>query len=208
MKQKIVIGALLMIVSLSVVACSFGEKEVNVETPKTQTTETPVELDTEKEHENETATEETKTDETMQDTIPEGTIPSTEESHAEKNPKVNVSEELAPLLTPAQEEKLIEEQLEANNDWIDEFRETKGCPICKDTDCPSLYGKDQWGQDDIDLSLCPDYNLEDDPLITCTHCGKKKGDGTNDTCVRYLEDTICEHCGDEVLLLECHTCEN
>ena len=149
MKRKIMIGVLLMAISLSVVACSFDNEKVDIETPKIQTTE----------------------------------------------------------LSPAQEETLIEEQLEANSDWIEDFRETKGCPICKDTDCSSLYGKDQWGQDDIDLSLCPNYSLEDDPLLVCTHCDKEKGNGKNDTCVRYLEDTTCENCGEEVLLLECHSCE-
>lgn len=208
MKKKLLFALLILLVCICVYHYFNYENETTQTNDSTPQVETTVELDTEKEHENETATEETKTDKTEQDTNPEVTIPPTEESHAEKNPEVSVNEEFPPLLTPSQEETLIEEQLEANNDWIDEFRETKGCPICKNTDCSSLYGKDQWGQDDIDLSLCPDYSAEDDPLITCTHCDKKKGDGTNDTCVRYLEDTVCDNCGDEVLLLECHTCEN
>lgn len=40
----------------------------------------------------------------------------------------------------------------------------------------------------------------------CSHCGKRSGDGTNDTCIRYLRDTNCSQCGEFCKMLECHTC--
>ena len=43
----------------------------------------------------------------------------------------------------------------------------------------------------------------------CEHCGKKGGDGTNGTCLRYFGggDHTCAHCGDTVPVKTCHTCK-
>lgn len=41
----------------------------------------------------------------------------------------------------------------------------------------------------------------------CSDCGKRKGDGTHDTCVKYLHDTdSCYQCGKPAKAQECHTC--
>lgn len=42
----------------------------------------------------------------------------------------------------------------------------------------------------------------------CSHCGQRKGDGANGTCVRYLKDTNCHQCGEVCIMLECHTCDD
>ena len=45
-------------------------------------------------------------------------------------------------------------------------------------------------------------------LSLCDHCGKKGGDGTNGTCLRYWGggDHICDHCGVTIPVNTCHTC--
>ena len=216
MKSKIIIGLLAVAVCVSAVVYFNSDNKQDADKDKNVTQSQQPQIEDEKEQ----FTDDEIENKEKPTVSSEANITSETETLTEENPKENSEqstvqppqtvdiEPLPPILTPAQEDKLVEEQLEANSDWIDEFRQTKGCPICKDTDCPSLYGKDEWGQDDIDLSLCTDYSAEDDPLLVCTHCDKKKGNGENGTCIRYLEDTICEHCGAEVLLLECHTCEN
>ncbi len=44
----------------------------------------------------------------------------------------------------------------------------------------------------------------------CTHCGKKGGDGSNGTCLRYWTggDHTCANCGVIVPQSTCHTCNN
>ncbi|WP_249030151.1 hypothetical protein [Tannockella kyphosi] len=110
-----------------------------------------------------------------------------------------------------EEDDLVVGETDADNEvdysWLEELRETTGCELCGSTDCPSLYATDEWGQDDIDITLCEEYDITSDPLYYCPICGKEKGDGTNDTCVRYLEDMTCYLCGEDVTCLECHTCK-
>lgn len=60
------------------------------------------------------------------------------------------------------------------------------------------------------------YHMPEDPsettrdLSVCSHCGKKGGDGTNGTCLRYWTggDHICEHCGTTIPVKTCHTCNS
>lgn len=42
---------------------------------------------------------------------------------------------------------------------------------------------------------------------TCKHCGKSSGDGTNDSCVRFVREKDCPKCGEHVLAFICHTCK-
>lgn len=43
----------------------------------------------------------------------------------------------------------------------------------------------------------------------CVHCGKTRGDGTNNTCLRYSltgGDILCPNCGKAIPKHTCHTC--
>lgn len=43
----------------------------------------------------------------------------------------------------------------------------------------------------------------------CVHCGKTRGDGTNNTCLRYSltgGDILCPNCGKSIPAKTCHTC--
>ena len=43
----------------------------------------------------------------------------------------------------------------------------------------------------------------------CEHCGKIRGDGTNNTCLRYSltdGDILCPECGQNIPAKTCHTC--
>lgn len=82
----------------------------------------------------------------------------------------------------------------------------KGCPYCCSHTCPSFYAKDQWDNPCYDPKLCPQYDIHKDPVYYCQVCGKRVGDGTNSTCVRFVTDTICPNCGEFVKANTCHTC--
>ncbi len=86
-------------------------------------------------------------------------------------------------------------------------RELEGCEMCGSHSCPSFYAVDEWGQGTYDPSLCPEYDVHDDPVHYCQACGKPTGDGTNGTCVFFVVDTQCPHCGKDVDAWECHSCK-
>ena len=85
--------------------------------------------------------------------------------------------------------------------------EKEGCPTCGSHSCPSFYGTDQWGNGGLFPNLCPKYDVKNDPLHYCQDCGKKTGDGTNDTCVRFINAMKCPLCGVDVPGRTCHTCK-
>ena len=85
--------------------------------------------------------------------------------------------------------------------------ELQGCKYCGSHSCPSFYGTDEWGNAQYTPSLCPMYGVEKDPLNYCQICGKPTGDGTNGTCVHYIQECDCPNCGEHVGSRECHTCE-
>ena len=84
--------------------------------------------------------------------------------------------------------------------------EIEGCPYCGSHSCKSFYAVDEWGQSQYTPSLCPKYNAKNDSLYYCQTCGKPTGDGTNGTCVHYIEECDCPNCGKHVGSRECHTC--
>ncbi len=86
-------------------------------------------------------------------------------------------------------------------------RELEGCEMCGSHSCPSFYAVDEWGQGTYDPSLCPEYDVHDDPVHYCQVCGKPTGDGTDGTCVFFVVDTQCPHCGKDVDAWECHSCK-
>lgn len=51
-------------------------------------------------------------------------------------------------------------------------------------------------------------NIYEGETIPCGHCGKQKGDGTGDTCVRWMVggDHTCPNCEATVPGKTCHTC--
>jgi len=86
-------------------------------------------------------------------------------------------------------------------------RELEGCEMCGSHSCPSFYAVDEWGQGTYDPSLCPEYDVHKDPVHYCQACGKPTGDGTGGTCVFFVVDTQCPHCGKDVDAWECHSCK-
>lgn len=83
--------------------------------------------------------------------------------------------------------------------------EEKGCPICGSHSCKSFYALDEWGQQCYDITKCPQYSEKKDPTIYCEYCGKKMGDGSNGTCVRFLCECDCPDCGKHVKANTCHS---
>ncbi len=86
-------------------------------------------------------------------------------------------------------------------------RELEGCEMCGSHSCPSFYAVDEWGQGTYDPSLCPEYDVHEDPVHYCQACGKPTGDGTDGTCVFFVVDTQCPNCGEDVKAWECHSCK-
>ena len=84
--------------------------------------------------------------------------------------------------------------------------EIEGCPYCGSHSCKSFYATDEWGQSQYTPSLCPKYNIKNDPTEYCQDCGKKLGDGTNGTCVQYVNACYCTSCGKWVESFTCHSC--
>ncbi|MDD4492742.1 MAG: hypothetical protein PHV32_00080 [Eubacteriales bacterium] len=85
--------------------------------------------------------------------------------------------------------------------------ELEGCSMCGSHSCPSFYGTDEWGNTGLFPTLCPKYNTQSDPLHTCQKCGKKTGDGSNGTCVEFINACNCPLCGESVVARTCHTCK-
>lgn len=83
--------------------------------------------------------------------------------------------------------------------------EKKGCPYCNSHSCKSFYTVDEWGNACYDETKCPKYSAKNDPNEYCQDCGKKIGNGDNDTCVRFTVDTTCPICGKTVKAKTCHT---
>ena len=85
--------------------------------------------------------------------------------------------------------------------------ELKGCPYCGSHSCPSFYAVDEWGNTCYTPSQCPGYDIHEDPVHYCQRCGKACGDGTNGTCVQYVNACNCPSCGEHVDSRACHTCK-
>ena len=85
--------------------------------------------------------------------------------------------------------------------------ELKGCKYCGSHSCPSFYAVDEWGNTCYTPSECPEYDVHDDPVYYCQKCGKACGDGTNGTCVQYVNACDCPSCGKHVDSWTCHTCK-
>ena len=86
--------------------------------------------------------------------------------------------------------------------------EKEGCPYCGKHDCPSFYATDEWGNTCYTPSKCPNYDVRKDPVYYCQTCGKKCGDGSNGTCVQFVNACNCPNCGEHVDSWTCHTCKN
>ena len=84
--------------------------------------------------------------------------------------------------------------------------ELEGCPYCGKSDCPSFYAVDQWGNTCYTPSKCPKYDVHKDPVYYCQDCGRKCGDGSNGTCVQFVNACNCPNCGKWVEAWTCHTC--
>lgn len=85
--------------------------------------------------------------------------------------------------------------------------ELEGCSFCGSHNCPSFYGTDEWGNGGLFPKLCPKYDIHKDPVYYCQECGKKCWDGTNGTCVQFVNSDNCPKCGEWVEGWTCHTCK-
>jgi hypothetical protein len=85
--------------------------------------------------------------------------------------------------------------------------EIAGCEYCGSHSCPSFYGTDEWGNSGLFPKLCPKYDIKKDPLYYCQDCDKKVGDGTNGTCVQFINACKCPLCGADVPARTCHSCK-
>ena len=83
--------------------------------------------------------------------------------------------------------------------------ELQGCPYCGSHSCPSFYAVDEWGNACYTPSKCPKYDITKDPVYYCQVCGRKNGNGDNNTCQKWIVDTVCPICGKLVKANECHT---
>jgi hypothetical protein len=83
--------------------------------------------------------------------------------------------------------------------------ELQGCPYCGSHSCPSFYAVDEWGNACYTPSKCPKYDITKDPVYYCQICGRKNGNGDNNTCQKWIVDTVCPICGKLVKANECHT---
>lgn len=83
--------------------------------------------------------------------------------------------------------------------------EQKGCPYCGSHSCKSFYTFDEWGNACYDLTKCESYSAKQDPCEYCQECGKKIGDGSGSTCVRFTVDMNCPVCGKRVAAKTCHS---
>ena len=86
--------------------------------------------------------------------------------------------------------------------------ELEGCPYCGKNDCHSFYATDEWGNTCYTPSKCPQYDIHKDPVCYCQTCGRKCGDGCNDTCVQFVTACNCPNCGKYVEARTCHSCGN
>ena len=52
---------------------------------------------------------------------------------------------------------------------------------------------------------CPHYDEKKDPIECCPICGRKNGNGDNNTCQKWIVDFTCPKCGQLVKANESHT---
>lgn len=83
--------------------------------------------------------------------------------------------------------------------------ENNGCVYCGAHNCDSFYATDEWGNTCYDPAECPKYSIQKDPSEYCSECGKQYGDGSGDTCQRWIVDMCCPVCGKLVSANTCHT---
>lgn len=83
--------------------------------------------------------------------------------------------------------------------------ELTGCPYCGSHACPSFYAVDEWGNTCYTPSKCPQYDKTKDAAEYCQVCGRKNGNGDNNTCQKWIVDFTCPICGKLVKANECHT---
>lgn len=83
--------------------------------------------------------------------------------------------------------------------------ELEGCSYCGSHSCPSFYALDKWGNACYTPSKCPKYDTQKDAVEYCQACGKKNGNGDNDTCQKWIIDFPCPTCGELVKANKCHT---
>lgn len=95
--------------------------------------------------------------------------------------------------------------INADNHAYIENLELQGCIYCDSHSCTSFYYVSSAGIPICNPQLCPKYNEKNDPIEYCQKCGRKNGDGENNTCQKYIVDFTCPKCGQLIKANECHT---
>lgn len=83
--------------------------------------------------------------------------------------------------------------------------EQEGCPYCGSHSCASFYAVDEWGNTCYTPSKCPQYDKTKDAAEYCQVCGRKNGNGDNNSCQKWIIDFTCPICGELVKANKCHT---
>lgn len=83
--------------------------------------------------------------------------------------------------------------------------ELEGCIYCDSHSCPSFYAINEWGDARYTPSKCPEYDTKKDAAEYCQVCGKKNGNGDDNTCQKWIIDFTCPTCGEVVKANKCHT---
>ncbi|MEG2080550.1 MAG: hypothetical protein RRZ68_03190, partial [Oscillospiraceae bacterium] len=232
MKNKLFVGgttiALALIVGITAILLLPDKKpnETQNEEPKSSQTATVPEI--EKPSQEPEASSETATQEVPSDLVVDIGNDNSKQNNAEKD-KENVAEqpEKEIIETPPEQEKQPEngggihvgdggvkekyscgspnhhcESAQAHA-WL-QNQENEGCEYCGSHSCPSFYVLNEWGFTDGDSKQCPKYSDKKDPIKYCQRCGKKNGNGDNDTCQKWIKDFACPKCGEIVKANTCH----
>ena len=85
-----------------------------------------------------------------------------------------------------------------------------GCHYCARSDCPSFFARNEWGFNETDRYLCPEYDIYRDSDFYCQDCGRpthRINPDRTQHCFGYVYDMNCHYCGVWVEAFACHTCK-
>lgn len=85
----------------------------------------------------------------------------------------------------------------------------KGCSYCGKHDCSSFFVLAGDGYYNVDVTMCPEYDVKKDPTKYCEKCGLPVGtqvESGEKCCHKFVVDRNCDWCGEPVKALGCHHC--
>ncbi len=233
-KQDLIIGVLVTAIILvsafigGMIAHFTGDEDVTTTVPITFEEETTVNVviedDLTEEEKEETTEKSTEVVLTLQ-APPEVTTKKPSTTKPTQGTTENVATPVKPSEPSGTVQGPITEIIDDGNDSVKEYScgvsghhcdskethnfivslEKKGCPYCNSHSCKSFYTYDEWGNACYDPTKCESYSAKSDPNYYCQECGKKIGDGSKGSCVRFTVDTSCPGCGKKVSAKTCHS---